>query len=144
MQGVLVKSIILTDTTFLDDQPDPTNQLVRYQIKAQPNAAGLTSSVSNLVEFIKNTNIFYPTAFTPNHDNLNDGFTVSGQYIVKMNLKIFDRWGSLLFATEKNEPWDGQRDGKPMSPSVYIWKAEFTDLAGRTFSQEGTVALILN
>ena len=144
VQGVLIKSFILTDTTFLDDLPDPTNQLVRYQIKAQPNAAGLTTSVSNLIEFIKNTNIFYPTAFTPNHDNLNDGFTVSGQYIVKISLKIFDRWGSLLFTSDKNEPWDGQRDGKPMSPSVYIWKAEFTDLAGRTFSQEGTVALILN
>ena len=104
----------------------------------------MTNSVSNTVEFIKNANLFYPTAFTPNGDNLNDGFIVSGQYIVKINLKIFDRWGALLYASDKNEPWDGHRDGKPLPASTYVWKVEITDLAGRSFSQEGTVALIRN
>ncbi|HNP77480.1 MAG TPA: gliding motility-associated C-terminal domain-containing protein, partial [Cyclobacteriaceae bacterium] len=96
------------------------------------------------VEFIKNANLYHPDAFTPNGDNLNDGFTVRGQFIVKMNLKIYDRWGALLFATEKNEPWDGRSEGKAMPPATYIWKAEITDLAGRTFSEHGTVALLRN
>ena len=83
-----------------------------------------------------------PTIITPNNDNLNDGFQVRGQYIVKMKLVVFDRWGVALFVTEKNEPWDGSSNGKPMPSSTYIWKVDITDKAGRTYSQEGTVALI--
>jgi gliding motility-associated-like protein len=145
LQGALIGSITLTDTTYTDDQVDNANQLVRYDVKAVPNSALVPIvSLSNVVEFIKNANIYFPTAFTPNKDNLNDYFIVTGQFISKINMKIFDRWGSLLYATEKNEPWDGYREGKPMPPSTYVWKVEITDLAGRTFSQEGIVALILN
>ncbi len=144
LSGTLIKSFAVSDTTFTDDQSDPNNQYVKYDVKAQSNDAGLFTSASNAIEFIKNANLYYPTAFTPNGDNLNDAFTVSGQFIVKMNLKIFDRWGALLFSSDKNEPWDGHRDGKPFPASTYVWKAEITDLAGRSFSQEGTVALIRN
>ena len=144
LNGKLIKSTTVTDTLFVDDQPDPTNQYVRYDIKASSIDVGLTSSISNSSEFIKDANLYYPTAFTPNGDNLNDGFAVKGQFISKMNLKIFDRWGALVFATEKNEPWDGHRDGKPLTPATFVWKVQITDLAGRTFTKEGTVALILN
>ena len=49
-----------------------------------------------------------------------------------------------MFASEKNEPWDGTRDGKPMPASTYVWKVQITDQAGRTFFKEGMVALIRN
>ena len=78
-------------------------------------------------------------------DNLNDAFLVSGQYIDKMNMQIFDRWGALIYlASKKDEKWDGNRDSKPMPASNYVWKVEITDLAGRTFTQEGIVSLIRN
>ncbi|NOT77091.1 MAG: T9SS type B sorting domain-containing protein [Cyclobacteriaceae bacterium] len=144
IQGTLIRTVTLTDSTFVDDQIDLNNQLVRYIVRAIPNDLALLPSVSNVVEFIKNANLYYPTAFTPNNDNLNDKFIVSGQYISKITLKIFDRWGSLLFATEKNEAWDGHREGKTMPPSTYVWQVEITDLAGRTFSREGIVALLAN
>jgi len=142
LSGVLVRTVTITDTTFLDDQVDLNNQFARYDIKVNSNDTGLTISVSNTADFIKNANLYYPSAFTPNGDNLNDQFIVSGQYIAKINLKIFDRWGALIFATENNEPWNGHKDGKVMPPSTYVWKVEITDLAGRTFSKEGIVTLI--
>ena len=111
---------------------------------AKPTDLVLLSSVSNLIEVIKNSNLYFPTAFTPNNDQLNDSFNVSGQYIAKMSLTILDRWGKVLYFVEKGEPWDGQSSGKTMPPSAYIWKVEITDLAGRTYSREGTVALIRN
>ncbi|CAN5460866.1 hypothetical protein BH09BAC3_BH09BAC3_15650 [soil metagenome] len=144
LAGSLIASVSLTDTVFVDNLLDLTNQFVRYRVTATSNDPGLTISVSNDLDFIKNANLFYPTAFTPNGDNLNDQFRVAGQYIKKINLKVFDRWGALIFATEKDEPWSGLKEGKAMPPSAYIWKVEITDLAGRTFSKEGTVVLMLN
>lgn len=143
VDGVLIESLVRTDTALVD-APDPTNQYVRYVIRAIPNDAAMGEGKSNERIVIRNSNLFYPTAFTPNKDNLNDGFIVQGQYIEKLKLTIFDRWGVALYATEKNEPWDGSSSGKPMPPSTYVWKAEISDRAGQNYSREGTVALIRN
>lgn len=141
LNGVLIQAITQTDTTFLDNAADPENQYLRYVVRAIPNEVAMGEGNSNELIFIRNANLFYPTAFTPNGDNLNDGFIVQGQYIVKIKMSIFDRWGALIFSSEKNEPWDGSSNGKPMPASTYVWKVEITDKAGRTFSEEGTVAL---
>ncbi|MFZ5972753.1 MAG: T9SS type B sorting domain-containing protein [Bacteroidota bacterium] len=131
-----------TDTVLVDDQHDLDNQVVSYRVRALPSQAGLTASRSNTVTFTKEINLIFPTAFTPNRDQLNDRFTVTGQYVAKMNMRIFDRWGTLVYASENNEPWDGTRGGLPMPEATYVWKAEITDLAGRTFSREGTLVLL--
>ena len=142
-QGNLLKTFFPgTDTTFVDNEVDLVNQIVSYQIIATPNDPGLTPSVSNVVRFIKAVNLFYPTAFTPNGDSLNDGFAVSGHYIVKMQLTIFDRWGTLIFSTDKNEPWDGTYNGKLMPETTYVWRAKVTDVAARNFTHSGTIVLL--
>jgi gliding motility-associated-like protein len=144
VSGTLFQAITLTptDTVYLDDVPDPDNQYVRYRVRIRPNDPALASAYSNELEFFRNANLYAPNAFTPNNDALNDSFQVQGQYIQKMKLRIFDRWGAMVFATEKNEPWDGTSSGKAMPPTTYVWKVDITDKAGRTFSEEGTVALI--
>jgi len=143
--GQLLSSVDLgTSVNYKDDPADPQNQVIRYVIKAYANETGVTLSSSNPFEIAKNTNLFSPTAFTPNGDLLNDNFVVIGYYITKLQLKIFDRWGGLIYTTDKNEPWNGTRSGsnQPMPPGAYVWKAEITDFTGKTFSEEGTVMLI--
>lgn len=133
-----------TAEAYKDDPADPKNQVIRYIVKAYSNDTGVTLSSSNTIEIAKATNLFSPTAFTPNGDKLNDTFVVSGQYITKLELKVFDRWGVMVFSTDKNEPWNGTRSGSnvQLPTGTYIWKAEMTDFAGQTFSEEGTVMLI--
>lgn len=142
VEGALILSVTQSDTVFLDNAPDVVNQYVRYVIKAVPNDVANNEGLSNERVFIRNSNLYFPTAFTPNKDGLNDGFSVQGQYIVKMKLTIFDRWGAVLFSTDKNEAWDGSGKGGSMPPSTYVWKAEIVDRAGQNYSREGTVALI--
>ncbi len=142
--GNLINSVnVGLDTTYVEE-PDPKNQTIRYRIKAVSLTPGLTASLSNSVELAKKTNLFSPTAFTPNHDRLNDTFTISGQYIKNISLKIFDRWGALIYASESNEAWNGMRGGtdQPMPEGTYVWKAEITDTSGKNFSEEGTLLLI--
>lgn len=144
VNGTLITSFTVTDTTFVDDQADPSNQVVRYNVRANSNLPGpvLSPSFSNLVSFIKQANLYAPTAFTPNGDGLNDTFSVAGQFIVKMELSVFDRWGALVYSSEKNEPWNGTKEGKPLTDGAYVWKVNITDQAGRTFSNSGTVGLL--
>jgi gliding motility-associated-like protein len=142
--NVLVKTFSVNLDTFLvDDQPDLTNQVVTYHVRAAP-VTGTKNAYSNSVTFTKEVNLTFPTAFTPNADNLNDVFLVTGQFVDKMNIRIFDRWGILVFASDSSEPWNGTRDGIPMPESSYVWRAEIRDLAGRSISREGTLILIRN
>jgi gliding motility-associated-like protein len=141
--GNLLKAFMVgTDTSFVDDQVDLVNQVVVYKIVATANDPSLANSVSNLVQIIKGVNLFYPTAFTPNGDKLNDGFKVSGHYITKLELNVFDRWGTLIFSTDKNEAWDGTYNGKLLPESTYVWSTNVTDFAGQSFTHTGTIVLL--
>ena len=70
-----------------------------------------------------------PTAFTPDGDNLNDLFILKGPVdeIAQYSLKIYDRWGALIYKTENLvEGWDGKINGKAAPAGVYVWMADFT------------------
>jgi gliding motility-associated-like protein len=142
--GLMSTTNVSLDTVFVDDQIDLVNQIVQYRVLADANETGLITSVSNQVMVIKENNLFYPTAFTPDGTGPveNETFSVFGQYIVKMELKIFDRWGTMLYFTEENKPWDGTQSGRAMPEGTYVWVVRITDLAGRNFSEEGTVVIL--
>ncbi len=142
--GLMSTTNVGTDSVFVDDQLDLTNQVVQYRVVAVANEVGLTTSISNQEVVTKEANLFYPTAFTPDGTGPveNETFSVFGQYIVKMELKIFDRWGTMIFFTDKSVAWDGKQGGRSMPEGTYVWIAKISDMAGRNFSREGTVVIL--
>jgi gliding motility-associated-like protein len=130
-------------TTYRDDIQDPNEQTYIYIVKANAVENGVTQSVSNRIEIIKDPNLFYPTAFTPNGDNLNDLFNVYGQYITSFEMSIFNRWGELMYTTTAlDQGWDGTFKGNPMPEGSYTFIATLTDQAGRTLKRSGSVLLL--
>jgi gliding motility-associated-like protein len=130
-------------TTYRDDVQDPNEQTYIYIVKANAVENGVTQSVSNRIEIIKDPNLFYPTAFTPNGDNLNDLFNVYGQYITSFEMSIFNRWGELMYTTTAlDQGWDGTFKGNPMPEGSYTFIATLTDQAGRTLKRSGSVLLL--
>jgi gliding motility-associated-like protein len=126
-----------------ESQDDLANQSYLYIVKANPAELGLPQAVSNSIIITKNSNIFYPTAFTPNSDNLNDLFNVFGQYIVTFEMNIFNRWGELVFSsTALEQGWDGTFKNNPMPEGTYTFVADITDRAGRSFKKSGSVLLL--
>jgi gliding motility-associated-like protein len=88
--------------------------------------------------------VYMPTAFTPNHDNLNDyfGFPPSNRNRF-INLKVFDRWGEIVFETSQaSKLWDGKYKGSPAPPGVYIYVLLTEGLSGRRFIEKNKVVLI--
>ncbi len=73
------------------------------------------------------TKIFMPNVFTPNGDGRNDVFGVLGSDLVTVHLRIFDRWGSLMFETTNlEEGWNGTSRGKELPTGIYTWMLAFT------------------
>lgn len=130
-------------TTYVDASDDLNYQSFVYLVKAIPAEAGIGQATSNRVAILKDPNLFHPTAFTPNGDNLNDIFTVFGQYVAGFEMKIFNRWGEMLFTTDNIETgWDGTFRGNDMPEGTYTFIAHITDRAGRTFKRSGSVLLL--
>lgn len=95
-------------------------------------------------------NIYAPNAFSPNFDGINDKFNLyAGPPVQSINyLKIFDRWGSLVFHEEdfppnnSNAGWDGKTDGIPATRGTYIWLAEVLLKNGEKKFIKGEVLLM--
>jgi gliding motility-associated-like protein len=143
-QGQLLRTFNAgVNTTYVDNTQDLLNQVALYRITAVANDGGIVSSVSNTITIIKDPNLFYPTAFTPNADRLNDIFNVFGQYITNFEMRIFNRWGEMMYSTEDiDQGWNGFYKGTLMPEGTYVFRATITDQAGRTFDRSGTVLLL--
>ena len=67
--------------------------------------------------------IWIPNAFTPDADNLNDGWRPEGSQIEEYRLLIFNRWGELMFETEDfYEAWNGTYRGEPAKSDAYEYR----------------------
>jgi gliding motility-associated-like protein len=54
--------------------------------------------------------IFVPNAFTPNGDGLNDLLTVFGTNLEEFKMQIYNRWGELVFQSDKlTYKWNGRK-----------------------------------
>ncbi len=84
-----------------------------------------------------------PNAFTPGRFGENGMVKVKGYGIGKLDWKIYNRWGQLIFQTNSiNNGWDGTYQGKlqPMDVYVYTLDAELTN--GQKVRKTGDITLV--
>lgn len=119
------------------------DQSLEYLITIRTSANCVTVD-TQLVRVFKSIDILLPNAFTPNNDGLNDKleFFLIGIDQFKF-LRIFNRWGQLVFETnnEKNF-WTGTRNGAQQPSDVYVWVAEGIGVDGSLITRKGLVTLI--
>ena len=130
------------------DWPPPFSMYVSLSAISEQDCLA-TDSV--FVEVNKVRKAYFPNAFTPNNDGLNDYFTVFGavpnvQLVKKM--AIFNRWGMLIFeknnfvANEPTEGWDGTLNGKPVENGVYVYAIDIRFLDEEVIRYTGNVTVI--
>jgi gliding motility-associated-like protein len=90
------------------------------------------------------TGFHMPNAFSPNADLNNDILTYFLGYDVEsFNLKIFDRWGNMVFATQTNgEYWDGYYKGKLVNTGIYTYTLDYKIIDQPETSSTGNITLI--
>jgi gliding motility-associated-like protein len=71
-----------------------------------------------------------PTAFSPNEDGTNDDFRFSTQGFEEVELKIYNRWGRLIFdgkfANGSDASWDGTFEGRTVPEGTYMMRVRGT------------------
>lgn len=90
------------------------------------------------------TAVWFPNAFTPNHDGRHDIFrpVVKGE-LEYYQLQIFHRWGNLVFASkDPSMGWNGLIQELPAPPGSYIWICEYT-LKGAPKKQDNGSVLLM-
>jgi|GEM_PF-2543215 len=100
-------------------------------------------SFSNIVCVPTPFKLFIPTAFSPNHDGLNDVFLPLGTHIIDYQMQIFSRWGELIFeSNDINKGWDGTLKGQLLTAGEYYFRIKAKGTQGKNAIKSGTVLLM--
>jgi hypothetical protein len=104
---------------------------------------GCDSIISTKLTVVKNCDVYFPSAFTPNNDSNNDVFKIlNANNVVEYKLSIYNRWGLKVFETKDyTVGWNGIYKGILQPIGVYVWYSKFK-LLGKNREMKGTVVLI--
>ncbi|MBL4754955.1 MAG: gliding motility-associated C-terminal domain-containing protein [Flavobacteriales bacterium] len=87
-----------------------------------------------------------PNAFTPNGDNINDGFLpIPHCNFATYKLCIYNRWGDLIFqSSDYRISWNGMTNNgtKQSQQDVYVWVIDAVDEKGQAHQYLGHVTLV--
>ncbi len=141
------------DTTYEDNIRDlqylPGNEgRYCYRIEAVgqilPDAREV-HTFSPLICITPEENVFFPNAFTPNGDGINDLFAPVFSFApTEYHLIIRDRWGTILFESRDYlEKWDGKDlRGHPVSTGSYVFYLDARTADGSNIRKTGQVLVI--
>lgn len=103
-----------------------------------------------VVDFCPQDSVFFPTAFTPDGDLVNDRFGGYAENIGEYNLVVFSRWGTEVFRSEAlDDRWNGRLENGELAPAgLYAFRAVWRPLladgvtTGGLREKVGSVVLI--
>jgi len=90
---------------------------------------------------VENCPPWIPEGFSPTDDDINDWFNIQGLYDIFLNheLKIYNRYGTLIFEGDNATPWDGKANrglnnlGKLLPSGTYYYILFLNDLNYKAF-----------
>tara|TARA_B110000444_G_C18791455_1_gene572654 strand:- start:399 stop:1580 length:1182 start_codon:yes stop_codon:yes gene_type:complete len=92
---------------------------------------------------VGNYNLWIPDTFTPNNDGINDFFNPKGVGIKDYKMKIYSRWGGIIFVSDDiNLGWDGKNKNNTFPIGSYTYYIELVNVYNEFFKYEGIIKLI--
>ena len=112
-----------------------------YTINYSEGGCTVSDSVYIVVNIIEGIGV--PSAFSPNGDSNNDELFVYGQGIFSMTLKIYNRYGQLVFETsDQSLGWDGKHNGKDVNSGVFVYTLDYVLSSGEISTLKGNITLV--
>lgn len=148
----LIATLVPPVTEYEDTSPDllGADGVTSYYLQAReqvgnPIIPTTPSSFSNFAYVYKEVRLIIPGAFTPNAANPIFRPQVLTQTTAKFNMKIYNRWGKIVFETnDEFKGWDGKDkdNGQICPPGAYVYIIDVVDANGAKLNKVGSVALI--
>lgn len=94
-----------------------------------------------------NTEFLIPNIFTPNNDGQNDFFEIKVNGYKNYLLKIYNRWGQLIFSSDnRSNYWNGkvEQTNKDAPDGTYYYILELTDNIDKHSIYRGFLTLLRN
>jgi gliding motility-associated-like protein len=130
-------------TTVFDNIPAGIHNLTVSQ--------GMDCRIDTVVQVrSERCGIFVPSAFSPDHDGINDDFRIytNAQNEVTVNsYQIFDRWGGKIYEAtnfsihEENHWWDGHFNESNLTQGLYVYVIEIAHQDGAIEHLQGQVSI---
>lgn len=133
------------------------NETVTFPVELVYRKDGFTCRTQDSVKFeidedCTTENVFVANTFTPNGDNLNDEFVISGFNIDKIaELVIFNRSGQEVYHTQNMDMkegimsigWNGNnKNNVRCNSGVYVYSYSVKCLNGATLESSGNITLV--
>ncbi len=87
------------------------------------------------ISLLQKIELFIPDAFSPNGDGFNDKFVIIHSSVYSINLKVFNRWGNIVYQNNNYQnDWDGKGSGlfsnQELPNGTYYYVIELVDSQG--------------
>lgn len=89
--------------------------------------------------------VLIPTAFTPNGDNVNDRLVAIMRNVQKLEMRVYNRWGELVYQNNNLVPgdgWDGTFKGIQQPVGTYVYTYHVTYINGVVADEKGSATLL--
>jgi hypothetical protein len=107
------------------------------------NASGCEASDSVQIVVGCGYSVWFPSAFTPDEDGVNDIFKGYGLDVSEYHLIIFNRMGQVVFETyDLNKGWDGNEDAEPSPIGIYGYTVSYKISGSDTTRHRGILTLL--
>jgi len=121
------------------------NDPIIANISVVPVNGGCEGTARNYKITVKplDKDVFVPNVFSPNGDGKNDKLFAYGNYVDKLEMRIFNQWGEqIILINSLNQGWDGTHRGKPQPVGVYVYVLKAIMNDGRTVQKKGSITLL--
>ena len=100
----------------------------RYRLIVTDSASCSSSLLEVVVPYVYNECFYFPSAFTPNNDGINDTYEVSSIFSREPTiLTIYNRQGNVIFQTEDSLSWDGKYRNEKCPLGKYYFHLQFAN-----------------
>jgi len=110
---------------------------------ATDSSGQCTSTATTIIKVTSLSSLWIPNTFTPNGDNMNEVFYITGYNITELKASIFNRWGELLYEWNGiNGAWDGTYKNKLCPDGTYVYVVEAKGIDDVIYKKSGHITLL--
>lgn len=114
-----------------------------YLVCLEVDNNGCVDTACQAIRLDADSELLFPTAFSPNGDGVNDEFLPFQWGLEGYLLRIYNRWGQVVFeSTDPDIGWDGRFNGTEQEVGVYKVTATGTGLDGKSYTAVSDLTLV--